>query len=492
MNLSNINKRTEGDINSTLARTAWLESEVNEETKILLDKDARYFLHQSMSTPCLDVLKYCEGSYIENVAGKKYLDFHGNNVHQIGYANPILIENIIKQLQTLPFSPRRFTNEPAINFAEKLASLMPSNLNRILLTPNGSSSIGIALKLARAVTKKFKVVSFWDSFHGASLDAISVGGESNFREYMGPLMPGIERIPPPITYRGIFEDNENSKEVTEDEFMYSPREGKNIFLVMVDQSKSGCIAPSLSCALDLRQRFQDQVHLLLDACQFRISKNTLKNYLEQNITVAITGSKFLAGPSFSAALLVPYQAAGLASKQKRTAINPGLLIRWQVALASWQAFQNLDSLKIKHFLQQFSSAIECHLLREPMFTQLPAPALCRDMKKTETEWDHLPTIFSFMLRMPTSNTFASHMKTLTIYQYIQQHLNPRLQLGRPIPAEKGSDGLPVGALRLCISAPMIIDAINNTQQNAIIHQGISALNQISLIVQNNLAMPNPA
>lgn len=209
MNLSNNNKSTEGDINLTTARVNWFESEVDEKTKKLLRKDARYFLHQSMSTPCLDVLKGCKGSYIENISGKKYLDFHGNNVHQIGYSNPKLIENIIKQLQTLSFSPRRFTNEPAINFAEKLATLMPSNLNRILLTPNGSSAIGIALKLARAVTKKYKVVSFWDSFHGASLDAISVGGESVFRDHIGPLMPGVERIPPPVTYRGIFENNEN-------------------------------------------------------------------------------------------------------------------------------------------------------------------------------------------------------------------------------------------------------------------------------------------
>nr|WP_315257965.1 aspartate aminotransferase family protein [uncultured Flavobacterium sp.] len=205
----NTNKKTEGDINLTSERMLWNASEKDEQTKILLEKDARYFLHQSMSTPCLDVLQSCEGPYITNVRGKSYLDFHGNNVHQIGYANPKLIENLIEQLKTLPFSPRRFTNKPAIDFAEKLASLCPSNLNRVLLTPNGSSAIGIALKLARAVTKKFKVISFWDSFHGASLDAVSVGGEAVFREYMGPLMPGVERIPPPIMYRGIFENNEN-------------------------------------------------------------------------------------------------------------------------------------------------------------------------------------------------------------------------------------------------------------------------------------------
>jgi 4-aminobutyrate aminotransferase len=208
MNKLHINKKTEGDINLTSARTIWSASENDEQTKSLLEKDARYFLHQSMSTPCLDVLESCEGAHIKNSAGKSYLDFHGNNVHQIGYANPKLIENLIEQLQILPFSPRRFTNKPAIDFAEKLASLCPSNLNRVLLTPNGSSAVGIALKLARAVTKKFKVVSFWDSFHGASLDAVSVGGESVFREYMGPLMPGAERIPPPVTYRGIFENNE--------------------------------------------------------------------------------------------------------------------------------------------------------------------------------------------------------------------------------------------------------------------------------------------
>ncbi len=199
----------EGDINLTPAREEWLQNEVSEEARELLEKDAKYFMHQSMSTPCLDVLQNCGGSYIESVSGKKYLDFHGNNVHQIGFSHPKLISRLTEQLQNLTFSTRRYANETAVQFAEKLTSYTPEGLNRILLTPNGSSAIGIALKLARAVTGKHKVVSFWDSFHGASLDAISVGGESVFQEHMGPLMPGVERIPPPITYRGIFEGNED-------------------------------------------------------------------------------------------------------------------------------------------------------------------------------------------------------------------------------------------------------------------------------------------
>ena len=199
----------EGDINLTPARGEWLQNEVSEEARELLEKDAKYFMHQSLSTPCLDVLQNCEGSYIESISGKKYLDFHGNNVPQIGFSHPKLISRLTEQLQNLTFSTRRYANETAVQFAEKLTSYTPEGLNRILLTPNGSSAIGIALKLARAVTGKHKVVSFWDSFHGASLDAISVGGESVFQEHMGPLMPGVERIPPPITYRGIFEGNED-------------------------------------------------------------------------------------------------------------------------------------------------------------------------------------------------------------------------------------------------------------------------------------------
>lgn len=204
-----LSKKVEGDINFTSARKEWNKNELDEHTREILEKDSKYFLHQALSTPCLDVLKHAEGAYIENISGKKYLDFHGNNVHQLGFSHPKLIQALTEQLKGLTFSTRRYTNETAIAFAEKLTSLTPPGLNKILMTPNGSSAIGIALKLARAVTKKFKVISFWDSFHGASLDAISAGGEAVFREYMGPMMPGVERIPPPVTYRGIFEGNED-------------------------------------------------------------------------------------------------------------------------------------------------------------------------------------------------------------------------------------------------------------------------------------------
>lgn len=132
------------------------------------------------------------------------MDFHGNNVHQLGYGHPHVIKRVQEQIAKLPFSPRRFTNETAIECAEKLTQICGGDLNRVLFAPGGTSAVGMALKLARHITGNYKVVSLWDSFHGASLDAISVGGEACFRQGMGPLMAGVERIPPAVSYRGAF------------------------------------------------------------------------------------------------------------------------------------------------------------------------------------------------------------------------------------------------------------------------------------------------
>ncbi|MGL0821046.1 aspartate aminotransferase family protein [Vibrio vulnificus] len=196
--------RSEGDVNTTPARQAWNASMDDERTQVLLKRDSEVFLHQAMSTPCLDTLEAAEGIYIKDATGKKYMDFHGNNVHQLGYGHPHVIKRVQEQIAKLPFSPRRFTNETAIDCAEKLTQICGGELNRVLFAPGGTSAVGMALKLARHITGNYKVVSLWDSFHGASLDAISVGGEACFRQSMGPLMAGVERIPPAVSYRGAF------------------------------------------------------------------------------------------------------------------------------------------------------------------------------------------------------------------------------------------------------------------------------------------------
>jgi 4-aminobutyrate aminotransferase len=101
------------------------------------------------------------------------------------------------QLDSLPFCPRRYTHESAAFLARKLTELAPGLPRKVLLAPGGSEAISMALQIARAATGRHKTVSLWDSFHGATLDAISVGGEALFRRGIGPLLPGTEHAPPP-------------------------------------------------------------------------------------------------------------------------------------------------------------------------------------------------------------------------------------------------------------------------------------------------------
>jgi len=186
----------EGDINLSPLRRAWEAEHVHGETRALLDADAKHFLHQSLSTPCFDALVASEGIWLEDVEGRRIMDFHGNNVHQVGYRHPHVMAAVRRALDTLPFSPRRFTNAAAVDLAAKLAALAPEPLGKVLFAPGGTLAIGMALKLARLATGRHKTLSLWDSFHGASLDAISIGGEAVFRKNMGPLMPGTEHAPP--------------------------------------------------------------------------------------------------------------------------------------------------------------------------------------------------------------------------------------------------------------------------------------------------------
>ena len=188
--------RAEGDVNLGARRKAWQTAHLDDTTQQWLQEDQRWFLHQSMSTPCLNAVVAAQGAWLTDVAGRRILDFHGNSLHQVGYGHPKVVAAVRDTLEQLPFSPRRYTNRPAIDLARRLCMQAPIENAKLLFAPGGTAAIGMALKLARLVTGRFKTNSMWDSFHGASLDAISIGGEAVFRRGIGPLLPGTEHVPP--------------------------------------------------------------------------------------------------------------------------------------------------------------------------------------------------------------------------------------------------------------------------------------------------------
>jgi len=197
----------EGDTNFSPLRMEWMNG-LSAAGSEQIAADQAVFMKQSMSTPCLNAIIAAEDCYLTDVNGKKYLDFHGNSIHQVGYKNPYVIDAVTKQLGELPFIPRRFTADIAVQAAEALIAKTTSKDYKVLFTPSGSAAVGLALKIARKWTGRHKVISMWESFHGAGLDTISVGGEYAFRKDMGVLMPGTLRTIPFNGYRNLIGSRE--------------------------------------------------------------------------------------------------------------------------------------------------------------------------------------------------------------------------------------------------------------------------------------------
>jgi len=192
----------QGDVNTTQNRQKYWETNLSDPAKSICARDKKYFLHQNLSTPVMNVLSKAYGIYVEDIDGNKYMDMHGNGVHNAGFNNPEVIQAVKDQLDAqMTFCPRRYTNTTAVDLAQKLAEITPGDLCKSLFCPGGSEAIEMAITLAKQVTGHFKTISFWDSFHGAGFAAASVGGEELFKGGMGPMMPGAMHVEFPNYYR---------------------------------------------------------------------------------------------------------------------------------------------------------------------------------------------------------------------------------------------------------------------------------------------------
>jgi predicted RNA methylase len=299
--------------------------------------------------------------------------------------------------------------------------------------------------------------------------------------------------------------------------------------VLVDVSKTGLIAPSTACVTRLQRQLPETLDVLVDACQFRIAPATLRAYLEQDFMVALTGSKFITGPTFSGALLIPsavslrlrarpfpraleaYSTKGDWPQDWDTAgcldnvANFGLLLRWEAALEELRAFRSVPEAEVTRFLQAFASAVQDRLTRDPVFEPLPVPELDRRPLIEASSWDQLPTIFPFLLFHAEADGGRKPLnreETALVYRLLQVDLTNhhgsglsgisddsarlRCQLGQPV--ECGNrNGVPVSALRLCVSSRLIVEATSQGNRNSgiVIARAMAALDKTALLVKNN-------
>ncbi|MBT6278439.1 MAG: aminotransferase class III-fold pyridoxal phosphate-dependent enzyme [Chromatiales bacterium] len=167
------------------------------EADSLLERDRNIFFNQASTSPSTLALARAEGSWVEDTAGKRYLDWHGNNCHNVGYAHPRVTAAIHDQLAELAFVPRGFTASTPVRLAEKLAALWPGDSARVSLVPGGSSAVETALGVARVYTGRSRIISFYGAYHGRSAGALSVSGPARGRSAkLGPLVPGTIFVPP--------------------------------------------------------------------------------------------------------------------------------------------------------------------------------------------------------------------------------------------------------------------------------------------------------
>lgn len=307
--------------------------------------------------------------------------------------------------------------------------------------------------------------------------------------------------------------------------IHAAEAGRRVLLVLADVSKTGLVAPSPASALALRQRLPQAVDVLVDACQFRIAPPTLRAYLKQGCMVALTGSKFVTGPPFSGALLIPavsahslrgrtlpralsaYSTRSDWPENWRTAgllddvANFGLLLRWEAALEELRAFRAVPEEEVADFLRKFASAICQRLANDPFFEMLPVSALDRSSLGSAAGWDSIQTIFPFRLVQPEAvggKRPLGREDTARIYRLLQIDLGDRpdsglphvlaalrCQLGQPV--ECGyRDGVAMSALRLCASARMVVAATaqGGRNANAVIKQALAALDKAALLVRS--------
>ncbi|WP_152555775.1 hypothetical protein [Ferriphaselus sp. R-1] len=250
--------------------------------------------------------------------------------------------------------------------------------------------------------------------------------------------------------------------------------GEHLLLVPVDVSKTGLAAPRLDLALALRARWPERCEVLLDACQFRFSIATLRRYLESDCMVALTGSKFIGGPSFSGALLVPAAVAARLGPSPSATETPnfGLLLRWQAALEELQAYLHVNPSIADKFLRDFAARVSARLRLSPACLPLPVPALQRPFPAEGGGVDAVTSIFPFLLRQPRSGRMLTEIETRNVYLLLQHDLGgdlpiaqTRFLLGQPVSCGQ-RDGVAVSAVRLCVSARMVTEAASAPERSA--------------------------
>lgn len=167
------------------------------------EADREYVIHSWSVQGAVNAIPVAggQGSWFWDYDGNRYLDFQSQLVNlNLGHQHPRLVEAIRAQAGELCYIGPGFAERSRAQLAEMLARLTPGDLKMTFFTTGGAAANENAVRLARHVTGRQKVVARYRSYHGATAGAISITGDPR-RWASEPGMAGVVRILDPYTYR---------------------------------------------------------------------------------------------------------------------------------------------------------------------------------------------------------------------------------------------------------------------------------------------------
>jgi 4-aminobutyrate aminotransferase / (S)-3-amino-2-methylpropionate transaminase / 5-aminovalerate transaminase len=187
-----------------LATRALATTERTETDRVIADRER--YVARGIATPRIVVAR-AEGATVEDVDGRRYVDFAGglgcqNTGHGLPAAVAAMHEQIDRYLHQC-FMVGLY--EPYVELCRRLAELSPcrGDEQRSLLVNSGAEAVENAVKIARVATGRPAVVAFENAFHGRTLLTMTLTSKVVYRAGFGPFAPEIYRAPAPYPYRGV-------------------------------------------------------------------------------------------------------------------------------------------------------------------------------------------------------------------------------------------------------------------------------------------------
>ena len=165
-----------------------------------MNRSKDYFLQhlgQTNPFPFLIDVKEASGIYIYDVDGKEYMDLiAGLAVNAIGHCHPKVVAAIKKQIDShmhvMVYG--EFVQAAQNQMAQRLISMLPSNLNTVYPVNSGTEANEAAIKLVKRATQRTEIVAFNGAYHGSTNGSLSISSNEKKKQAYQPLLPGIKFI----------------------------------------------------------------------------------------------------------------------------------------------------------------------------------------------------------------------------------------------------------------------------------------------------------